>query len=105
MKKFNLYFAFLLYIVGGIAIIDWFIFCEKHNDLFDDFPELKSLYIARFPDFLKPFISQNPQPAAIILMLGFFFAGIIFIKQKQIGYNVLAATSFLFGIWNAFSIM
>jgi hypothetical protein len=104
MKKL-LPLAFILYITGIAGIADWIIFCERNNDLYDDFIDLKAKYINRFPDFTKPFFSLNPQPAAIFFTLGFIMAGIIFIKQNQRIYKILAITSFLFGAWNLFSIM
>ena len=104
MKKL-LPLAFILYITGVAVIIDWILFCERNSDLYDDFIDLKSKYINRFPDFAKPFFSLNPQPAAIFFVIGFIIAGIIFIKQNQLIYKILAITSFLFGAWNLFSIM
>ncbi len=104
MKKL-LPLAFILYITGVSVIIDWIIFCERNNDLYGDFIDLKAKYINRFPDFAKPFFSLNPQPAAIFFALGFIIAGIIFIKQSQRIYKIFAITSFLFGAWNLFSIM
>ncbi len=105
MKKLLLFLAFTLYIIGIAVIIDWILFCEKNTDLYDDFIGLKAKYINRFPDFIKPFFNLHPQPAAIFFALGFIIAGIIFIKQNQRIYKILAITSFLFGAWNLFSIM
>ena len=105
MKTIMLYFAVLFYAIGVVVIIDWFIFLEKHNDLYDDFPELKTKYISRFPAYLKSLFELNPQPAAIIFFFTFTVSGIIFLQQKHKGYTILAVTSFIFGMWNLFSIM
>jgi len=105
MKKFLIYLAFTLYIIGIAVIIDWFVFCNDNSDLFDDFISLKTKYVNRFPDYIKPFFNRNPQPAAIIFVFTFTIAGIIFIKQKHRIYKILAVTSFFFGAWYLFSIM
>ena len=105
MKNLILYLAFFFYIIGITVIIDWFNFVEKNNDLYDDFPELKTKYINRFPEYIKPLFELNPQPAAIIFFVIFTISGIIFLRQKQKTFNVIAITSFIFAFWNLFSIM
>ncbi len=105
MKK-RVFVALLMYTIGVVKIIDWFIFWEKNKEIaLRNFQELKFKFIARFPDFLKPLFFKNPEPATVISIILFIIAGIIFFKEKKIFYKVLAITSFIFAFWNLFSIM
>ena len=104
VKKTNI-LALFFYAFGVVYLMDWIIFAERNDDLHDDFPALKAKYVARFPDFLKPLIETNPQPAAIIFTILFSVCGIILVQNRNIILKILGATSFLFAFWNLFSIM
>jgi hypothetical protein len=104
MKKKNS-IALFFYAFGIIYLLDWIIFVEKNDDLYDDFPTMKAKYIARFPDILKPLLETNPQPAAILFTILFSLCGMQFIRNKGIPFKILGATSFLLAFWNLFSIM
>ena len=97
--------ASFFYIFGILYLLDWIIFVEKNDDLYDDFPTMKAKYVARFPDILKPLIEVNPQPAAIIFTLLFCVCGLIFIRNNGINYKIIGMSSFLLAFWNLFSIM
>ncbi len=111
MKKTVLYVAFILYFNGIAVIIDWILFFDNNIELYHDFKTVKAHYISRFPNLLIPFFSLHPSPATLFFALGFMFSGFIFIKQKQKQkhkhkvYLILAITSFLFGMWNLFTLM
>lgn len=105
MKK-RILLALLMFTIGLVKIIDWFIFWEKNKEIaLRNFQELKIKFISRFPDFLKPLFIKNPEPATLISIVLFTMAGIIFLKEKNIFYRVLAIMSFIFGFWNLFSLM
>lgn len=105
MKK-RIYIALIIYLVGLINIIDWYVFWYQNETLaLQDFKSLKVKYIERFPEIIKPLYSNNPQPAAIIFIIVLVIAGIIFISEKKTIYTILGITSFLFAFQNLFSIM
>ena len=104
MKNKNI-LAISFFTFGILYMLDWIIFFEKNDDLFDDFNTMKAKYVARLPDSLKPLIETNPQPAAIIFTLLFCLCGIVLIKNKEITFKILGTTSFIFAFWNLFSIM
>ncbi len=89
MKK-RVFGALLMYTIGVVKIIDWFIFWEKNKEIaLRNFQELKFKFIARFPDFLKPLFFKNPEPATVISIILFIIAGIIFFKEKK---NILQSS-------------
>ncbi len=104
MKK-RIVLALITCIVGIIYILDWIIFAEQNVDLHDDFPALKAKYVSRFPEFIKPLIESNPQPAAILFAILFALCGAVFIRENKVIFKVLAVTSFILAFWNLFSIM
>lgn len=105
MKK-RIFIAVILYLIGLINIIDWYVFWYQNETLaLKDFKLLKVKYIERFPDIIKPFYSINPQPAAVIFFITLIFSGIIFVCEKKTIYLILGVTSFLFALQNLFSIM
>ena len=104
MRKIN-FVGIIFYVLGICYISDWIIFINNNDDLYDDFPTLKEKYIERFPDFAKPLIYLNPQPAAIICAIFFVTSGYIFIRSNSIFFKILAITSFIFSAWNLLSII
>ncbi len=105
MKK-RIYIALILYLLGLINIIDWYVFCYQNETLASqDFKSLKAKYIERFPDIFKPLYSYNPQPTAFIYIIILVISGVIFINEKKTIFTILAITSFLFAFQNLFSIM
>lgn len=96
----------LFFFICGIAyMLDWIIFAEKNNDLYDGFPELKAKYVSRFPEALHLLFENNPQPAAILAFIVFTVCGFVFFKNNTIIFKVLGVIAFLLAFWNLFSIM
>ena len=82
MKK-RIFIALILYLIGLINIIDWYVFWYQNETLaLQDFKSLKVEYIERFPDIIKPLFANNPQPAAFIFIIILVFSGIIFMHKK-----------------------
>jgi len=105
MKKL-LRLAFVLYTIGILSIVDWIVFWNRNSQLVTkDYTVFKQKYIDHFPEILQPLYLLRPEPAIILIILFFVFAGIIFLKQYRTIYIVLSITSFAFAMWNIFSLM
>lgn len=104
MKKTTI-LALIIYAFGIVYMLDWIIFATQNDALHDDFPALKAKYVSRFPEFIKPMIESNPQPAAILFAILFALCGVVFIRENKVIFKVLAVTSFILAFWNLFSIM
>lgn len=104
--KSKLIFAFAFYFLGLLKIVDWFLFCKADNNFKTlEYNELKTKYISRFPDVIKPLFNSKPEIATIICFFILGIAGYIFIKMKSRFYMLLGISAFLLAVWNLFSIM
>lgn len=104
--KLKILVAFMLYLIGISKIIDWFVFWEKNKELaLKDYSQLKEKFVSRFPIDLQFLFSKSPEPATVISIIFFIISGIIFLKEHQTTFKVIAITAFLFAFWNLFSLM
>ncbi len=101
MNKYYLIIAFVFYLAAVLVLLDWRIFWEINYQ--GDFPELRKAYIKHFPNFLQPFF--NSKFSTFFLVLASSAAGWIFMKQQQLIYKLLAASSFLLAFWYLFTLM
>lgn len=104
--KFKIIVAYILYIVGIAKIIDWFIFWYNNESLaLSNRPLFLENYVSRFPSFLKLLFSSKYELDALISIIIFIIAGLIFINEPNKILKTLAVTAFLFAFWNLFSLM
>ena len=101
MKKLYLFLAFTFYVAGVAVIIDWYIFWQ--NNYQGNFEELKIKYVNHFPYFTQSFFASRI--STLFFILTFIFAGVIFIKQKNTVYKVIGTTTFIFALWNLYSLL
>ncbi len=98
--------SFTLYLIGVSKIVDWFIFCNQNRELKNDnYSAFIAKYHNHFPSSIEPLFNARPEPAALISVVIFSIAGIIFLKTKSLFYKILAISSFVFAFWNLFSVM
>lgn len=98
--------ASILYLIGFVRIIDWFIFLQNNKSFNAPFSaELKLKYINIFSLFLQPLFPNNPEPATILSFICFVISGIVFLQSRNRFFIVIAISSFFFSFWNLFSLM
>ncbi|SRR5260221_9484445 len=104
--KIKLIFAYLLFGMGAVKIVDWFIFWGKNKELaLRNRSIFIAKYVERFPNFFKPLFDTNFLLDALLSIIMFVIAGVIFLKEKKVVYTIFAIVSFIFAFLNLFSLM
>lgn len=96
----------ILFLLGVVKIIDWFVFCSQNRELKkNSYSLFISKYETKFPNWLQPFFNTRPDLAAIISVIFFIIAGAIFVNEKQMIFTIVGVISFILAFWNLFSLM
>jgi hypothetical protein len=102
--KLKLTVAFIFFATGTATLVDWIIFAEKNKQV-TNHKVLVDKYFARFPNFLERLFAASSSWHAVLVMVLFSIAGLIFVSQKKRAYTILGIISFLFASWNLWSLM
>lgn len=107
MKKnlILLVIAFFFFLLSIFKIIHWNLFWSNNEVLRKrDYFRFIESYRDEVADYM-PQIKRFPHMLEVMSMLILCFAGIIFLKQRNIFYKILAITAFVLAFWNLFSLM
>jgi hypothetical protein len=99
----NIIIAGLLLLTGAAPMVDWFIFCSKpefNNLKWEDF---KAVYVAHFPESIRPLFASGASTWICILLLT--GAGLLYLKTPYKILKVPAIICFVLAFWNLFSLM
>ena len=97
--------ACLLFIIGIIPMIDWFIFCAKAEFKNLQWEAFKAAYVSHLPETIQPLFTSAMPWGTLIPMFLLALAGLLFFNTP---YKLLKAAGllcFLLSFWNLFSLM
>ncbi len=97
--------AFFFFLLSIFKIIHWNLFWSNNEELRKrDYFKFIEKYRDEVANYI-PQIKQFPLMLEVVSLLILCFAGVIFLRQKNIFFKILAITAFILAFWNLFSLM
>lgn len=103
--KARILIASLMFILGVVPMIDWFIFCAKPEFKNMKTEVFKAAYVSHLPASIRPLFDAGIPYGTMITMWLLAVAAILYWKTPYKITKILAILSFILAFWNLFSLM